>query len=126
MKTLKKTIVSGIAAISILFIIPANAQEGTAELKVKTSAVCEMCKETIEKELAFEKGVKRSTLDVPSKIVTVVYNPNKTTPEKIRQAISKAGYDADDIKANPKAYKKLDACCKKGAVCNDKIAPVKH
>lgn len=126
MKTLKKAIVTGIAAISILFIIPANAQEGTAELKVKTSAVCEMCKETIEKELAFEKGVKRSTLDVPSKIVTVVYNPNKTTPEKIRLAISKAGYDADDVKANPKAYNKLEACCKKGAVCNDKMAPVKR
>ncbi|MES2591383.1 MAG: heavy metal-associated domain-containing protein [Bacteroidota bacterium] len=126
MNTLKKAIVFGIASISILIISPAKAQEGTAELKVKTSAVCDMCKETIEKELAFEKGVKRSTLDVPSKIVTVVYNPNKTTPEKIRLAISKAGYDADDVKANPKAYNKLDACCKKGAVCNDKMVPAKH
>jgi len=91
-----------------------------AEIKIKTSAICGMCKETIENALAFEKGIKKSVLDVESKIVTVTYNPEKTTPEKIRLAISKAGYDADEIPANAKAYKKLDACCKKGAVCNDK------
>lgn len=99
----------------------AKAQDATtAELKVKTSAVCEMCKETIEKFMAFEKGVKKSSLDVDSKILTVTYNPEKTTPEKIRKAVSKSGYDADDVSADPKAYKKLDGCCKKGQVCNDK------
>jgi periplasmic mercuric ion binding protein len=118
---LKKSILSGIVTMLILFNTIAKAQEATTvEIKIKTSAVCDMCKENIEKALAFEKGVKRSTLDVPSKLVTVIYNPNKTTPEKIRMAISKSGYDADDMKANPKAYKKLDDCCKKGAVCNDK------
>lgn len=111
---------SGILLLLSVFSFTGKAQESnTAELKVKTSAICDMCKTTIERELAFEKGVKKSSLDVPSKIVTVSYNPNKTTPEKIRQAIAKAGYDADEVPANPKAYKKLDACCKKGAVCND-------
>ena len=123
MKSLKIKSLSAFAAILIMFSPAIKAQKGTAELKVKTSAVCEMCKETIEKELAFEKGVKKSTLDVPSKIVTVVYNPDKTTPEKIRKAISNAGYDADEIPANPKSYKKLDACCKKGVVCSDKKSP---
>ena len=94
--------------------------EKMAEIKIKTSAICNMCKETIEKALAFEKGVKRSDLDVASKVVTVTYNPEKTTPEKIRLAISKAGYDADDVLADAKAYKKLDSCCKKGKVCTDK------
>lgn len=121
MKTLKKNVLSGVVAILILFTTTLKAQDvSVEELKVKTSAVCGMCKETIERELAFEKGVKKSVLEVKSKIVTVTYHPNKTTPEKIRQAISKAGYDADDIPANPKAYKKLDDCCKKGVVCNEK------
>lgn len=98
-----------------------NAQDATtAELKIKTSAVCDMCKETIEKHMAFEKGVKKSSLDVDSKILTVTYNPAKITPEQIRKAVAQSGYDADDVPANPKAYKKLDACCKKGAVCTDK------
>lgn len=101
-------------AFLILFSFTAFAQnKNTAKLKVKTSAVCGMCKTTIEKELAFAKGVKKSDLDVPSKIVTVTYNPNKTTPEKIRQAIANTGYDADEVPADPKAYEKLHACCKK-------------
>ena len=93
---------------------------GTAEVKIKTSAVCDMCKETLEKALAFEKGVKRSSLDVDSKVLTVIYNPKKTTVDKIRKAVANAGYDADDVPANKKVYDKLDACCKKGAVCTDK------
>jgi copper chaperone CopZ len=91
-----------------------------AEIKIKTSAICDMCKETLEKNLAFEKGIKKSDLDVESKIITVTYNPEKISPEEIRKAIAKIGYDADDVPANKKAYDKLDGCCKKGAVCNDK------
>ncbi len=103
-----------IVSVMTLFTTALKAQEPTvAELKVKTSAVCETCKETIEKALAFEKGVKKSNLNIDSKIVTVTYNPQKTTPEKIRLAISNAGYDADEVKANPKAFKKLPNCCKK-------------
>lgn len=121
MKTLK-TITSSVI-IMLAFILTAtnaSAQESkTAELKVKTSATCDMCKETIEKNLAFEKGIKKSVLDVDSKILTVTYNPEKITPEKIRIAVSKAGYDADDVPADKKAYKKLDDCCKKGKVCTD-------
>lgn len=121
MKTLK-TITSSVI-IMLAFILTASnasAQESkTAELKVKTSATCDMCKETIEKNLAFEKGIKKSVLDVDSKILTVTYNPEKITPEKIRIAVSKSGYDADDVPADKKAYKKLDDCCKKGKVCTD-------
>lgn len=98
----------------LLFTTVAKAQNvNTAEIKIKTSAICETCKKTIEQSLAFEKGIKQSDLDISTKIVTVTYNPNKTTPEKIRLAISNTGYDADEVKANPKAYKKLEACCKK-------------
>ena len=82
-------------------------------IKIKTSAMCDMCKETIEKVLAFEKGVKSSELDVDTKVCTVKYDASKTTPEKIKLAISKAGYDADEVKADPKAYNKLSPCCKK-------------
>jgi hypothetical protein len=33
--------------------------------------------------------------------------------EKIRIAITKSGYDADSLKADPKAFKHLPECCKK-------------
>ena len=85
------------------------------EIKIKTSAVCGMCKDRIEQGLAFEKGIKDVSLDVDTKIATVKYNPGKTNPDEIRKLISKMGYDADSIPADQKAYDKLPACCKKDA-----------
>ena len=90
-----------------------NAGPGLDSLQVRTSSQCGMCKDRIEETLAFEKGVKSSSLDLETKIVTVHYKASKTTPEKIRKAISKVGYDADDVAADGKAYEKLPACCKK-------------
>lgn len=89
------------------------AQSTTEEVKIKTSAVCEMCKKTIERDLSYEKGVLSSDLDVSSQILTVKYNPKKTKVAKIKKAITKIGYDADELPANPKAYRKLPECCKK-------------
>lgn len=123
MKTIKKLALSGFTAIIMMLAVKttvAQEEAKTAEIQIKTSVVCDMCKENIEKNLAFEKGVKKSVVDVNTKIVTVTYNPQKITPEEIRLAISKVGYDADDVAANTKAYKKLDDCCKKGKVCTDK------
>ena len=82
-------------------------------VKIKTSAVCNMCKETLENAMAFEKGVKKSNLDVDSKMLSVWFNPNKTTSQNIRVSITKTGYDADSLMAENKAYEKLHACCKK-------------
>jgi copper chaperone CopZ len=82
-------------------------------LRIQTSAQCDMCKETIEKAMAFEKGVKSSDLDMESKVVTVKYVEGRTSPEKIRKAISAVGYDADNVPANARAYSKLPGCCRK-------------
>jgi copper chaperone CopZ len=88
----------------------------TAIIKIKTSAVCGSCKNRIEKNLAFEKGVTNVVLDLATKIVTITYKPSKTNPDKLRIAISKIGYDADNVKADPVAYKKLPLCCQKGGM----------
>ena len=32
--------------------------------------------------------------------------------QEIKEGISKLGYDADEIKADPEAYENLDGCCK--------------
>lgn len=106
-----------IAVILILFVSSIGfsfAQDSkTEEVQIKTSSVCKMCKNTIEKALSFEKGIKNSNLDVPSQVVTVSYNPKKTDINKIKKAINEAGYDADESPANSKAYNKLEDCCKK-------------
>jgi copper chaperone CopZ len=84
----------------------------TDTVYIKTSAICGTCKKIIENDLSFEKGVKKSELDVDSKILTVIYNPEKTDPDKIRKAVTKSGYDADSLKADEKAFKRLPECCK--------------
>ena len=83
------------------------------EVKIKTSAVCGMCKERIERNLSFEKGVKEASLDVKSKIVTIKYNPKKTDVTKLKANITKTGYDADELIADEAGYAKLPTCCKK-------------
>jgi periplasmic mercuric ion binding protein len=87
--------------------------KGTATTQFKTSAVCDMCKARIEKSLAYEKGVQSAVLDVPSKVLTVTYKANKTTPEALRTAVQKTGYDADQLTADARAYNRLPDCCKK-------------
>ena len=91
------------------------AKKGTEMVQFKTSAVCDMCKARLEKSLAYEKGVQAAHLDVPSKVLTVTYNPAKTTPAALRTAVQKTGYDADNVTADARAYDRLPECCKKTA-----------
>ena len=91
----------------------ATKAKGAEMAQFKTSAVCDMCKARLEKSLAYEKGVQAAHLDVPSKVLTVTYNPAKTTPTALRTAVQKTGYDADDATADARAYERLPDCCKK-------------
>ena len=86
----------------------------TVSVEIQTSAVCGMCEDLIvHKNLAFEKGVKYADMDVKTGILTVNYRKDKTSLAQLRNLISKLGYSADSVKANPVAYENLDFCCKK-------------
>lgn len=100
----------------LIFILPvvSFAQSDNDTVFIQTSAQCGTCKKKIEHEMAFVKGVKTLNLDVKSRQLMVVYNPKKINTEGLRQALSKIGYDADSVAADPKAYMKLPECCKKG------------
>lgn len=82
-------------------------------VEIKTSAVCGSCKATIEQAVNAVEGVISASLDVKSKVVTVVYDADKTSFENIKHAITASGYDADELTADPEAYDHLDGCCKK-------------
>jgi mercuric ion binding protein len=89
--------------------------DGDKEIRIKTSAVCEMCKARLERNLGLSKGVKESNLNLADKVITVKYNPDKTTPEAIKATINNTGYEADLQPANQKAHDKLPSCCRKTA-----------
>jgi copper chaperone CopZ len=74
-----------------------------------------MCKDRIEAHLAFEKGVKKSEVDLEKDEVKITFNSKKTDLEKLRKSLSNLGYDADEVKADQTAYNKLPDCCKKPA-----------
>lgn len=82
-------------------------------VEIKTSAVCNMCKERLEHDMAFEKGVKSVELDNETKILTITYKTNKTNKEELKKAVTKIGYDADELLADQKAHDRLPACCQK-------------
>lgn len=102
----------------LMFLIPFVSIAGNEkEVTFKSSVNCDMCKSKIEKDLPLTKGVKSVSVDVKKKEIKVVYNPEKTTVAKLKTAISKIGYDADDVLADKKAHDHLAKCCQKSQKC---------
>ncbi len=110
-----KKIVSVLTLIMLLSGIVMATPPKSAEIKIKTSAKCGMCKKRIEKDLGDSKGIINSNLDLKDKVITVTYNPKKTSPEKIKGIISKTGYDADEVMADATAHDNLPGCCQKNS-----------
>ena len=107
MASIRKKIVLLPAFFIFVVCIPSFAQN-KAEIKIKTSAQCDMCKKDIEKKLLSEKGVKKAVVDLSTKLVTITYNSKRTDPNTLRTTIAKAGYDADDMPAiNKKSENEL-------------------
>ena len=52
-------------------------------------------------------------VNVKKKETTVKYITDRINEEEVKTAIANAGYDANDVSANPESYKKLPTCCKK-------------
>ncbi len=88
-----------------------NYDNRTVEISLPTIQ-CGMCKKTIEKAVKKVEGVTKISVDMESKIATVTFDDTVTSITDIENAISKSGYDANEKKADKKAYDKLYECCK--------------
>lgn len=75
--------------------------------------VCQTCRRTIIRGLSTQKGIRQVEVDLAQKTIKVVYRSDKTTPDRIRQAIARLGYDADEVPRDPAAFERLPACCKR-------------
>jgi|SRR6218665_968600 len=107
----------------LFFILASNAasaqqQKIVQKATIKTAISCDHCKACpscgglLEKTLLKNKGIQMITLDEKNMTIEVIYNSKKTDLATIKNAISKLGYDADDVKADAASYEKLDGCCK--------------
>jgi mercuric ion binding protein len=110
---MKKLLFSAFA--TVLFSVAGFAQTKAIQtVKISTPTVqCEKCKKTIEDLLKRYDGVMNVNVNVKHKEVTVKYITDRTNEEIIKTAIANAGYDANEISANPDSYKALPKCCKK-------------
>ena len=99
--------------------LSAQEQKTIQTATIKTAIYCDHCKncetcgDKFNRTLLKEKGVQMVVLDEKDMTIKVTYNSKKTDLQKIKQAVSKLGYDADEVKAEPVAYAGLDDCCKK-------------
>jgi len=91
-------------------------QKAVLTATIKTPTVqCQECKQRIEKYLSHEEGIQKVVVDYKKKTATVTYITDRTNVENIKALIANVGYDADDVTAEPDAYKRLPTCCKKPA-----------
>lgn len=71
---------------------------------------CGMCKRTIEKA-ATQAGAASASWDVEKDLLTVTFDPAKTTTDAIQKSVAQSGYDNVGYKAPDVAYNNLHGCC---------------
>jgi hypothetical protein len=78
---------------------------------LKVWGKCAMCKTRIEK-IALASSVTSADWNVKTKVLTVVYEPNRSSMDYISGKLAKAGHDTGLKSAKDKAYDALPDCCK--------------
>ena len=110
-----KPFIPGFIVMTAFFIssISSFAQQKVVLKKViKTPNVqYEACKTRIENHLIHEDGISSVKADYKKHTVTVVWYTDRTNIENIKTALANMGYDADDVTADPGAYKRLPVTC---------------
>lgn len=75
---------------------------------------CSGCEDKIKGNLRFEKGVKQIECSIGEQRVTITYDADKTSSEKIIQSFGKFGYKATEVKNEKKAETKKAQTKKQG------------
>lgn len=103
---MKSRIIAMLVAVMASLALGLSAKEAKATANKKVtflvSMSCESCQHRIENKLSFEKGVKALNVNLPKKTVTIEYQPEKTSPEKLKAAIQDLGYTATPFKQKVK------------------------
>jgi hypothetical protein len=90
----------------LINVFPAQAQN---EIKTSfhVSGACDaLCKPRIE-AAAIGRGVQSANWSAETKMLSLVYDPAKTTIQKIQQRIADVGHDVGDLKADDLVYNAL-------------------
>jgi len=112
---MKRIILMLLLSLGFMSISHAQAKKkGYETVTIKTpGATCELCKSRIETYMLREEGVTKTVVDYKRGTTKVTFWNEKTNIENVRVSIANAGYDADEVTANPDSYKLLPRSCKK-------------
>lgn len=114
MKPTIKSFVSAIALILFLSVgVYASEKQKSEVVTIQTTAICGMCKKTIEKAVLATDGVEEAVLNLNTKKIKIKFDPAKTSADKLRTVIANTGYDADGVKKNEDSFNKLPECCQR-------------
>lgn len=78
---------------------------------------CKSCENKIKNNMRFEKGIKSIETNISRQEVTLTYDADKTTPEKLMKGFEKFGYTATEKTG---CDKQESGCNKKQANCDKK------
>lgn len=78
--------------------------------KFRVWGQCDMCKTRIEKAVKAE-GASTASWDVKSQMLTVTFDPAKTSKEALSKKLASIGHDTEKFKAPDNVYAKLPGCC---------------
>ena len=115
MKTLK-LVIPVIFAVFFGVNSAAGTDENTIMGTEKTETMkvwgnCNMCKNRIEKAVRAD-GAISADWNVKTKILTVTFDPSRTSLDSFSKKLSEVGHDTEKYRADDKAYNALDSCCK--------------
>ena len=94
-----KRIISALFLLTV-FMLSAYARtqpKETGVFTVQPAMHCENCEKKIKSNLRFEKGVSEIAVDRKAQIITVTFNPEKTSEKKLIEAFRKIGYKATPV-----------------------------
>jgi mercuric ion binding protein len=77
---------------------------------IKVWGNCNLCKTRIEKAVKSD-GATAADWNVKTKLLTVTFDPSKTSVDSFSKKLASVGHDTEKYKADDKAYNALDACC---------------
>lgn len=98
-----------ILAVVLSTAVSVNAQKKGEKIVVYNATLhCGSCKAKVEKNIAFEKGVKDLKVDMDAQTITVTFREGKTTEEDIKKAIEKLDVPVKGVVA-PKVSDKTAA-----------------
>ncbi len=86
-------------ALAMAFVSLISLAQSKKENKTTTFEVdlhCDACVKKVQSNIAYEKGVKDLNISLEKKEVTVTYRADKTSPDALKKAFEKLGYEVKE------------------------------